>query len=113
MIKIDFNLLAWPKGLNLSKLQPYFTQEKLKKIIIKNLNNSRKERIIILPSKKCAKKILAHFLMTQVQQGNITMEKLLKELKKQGFWEELGLDKKQLKRLYRQRSREIIKELTK
>jgi len=112
MIKINFTELAWPKGLNLNKLQDFLSEEKLKKIIIENLNNSRKERIIILPSKKCAKKILAHFLMTQVQQGNITMEKLLKELKKQGFWEELGLDKKQLKRLYRQRSREIIKELT-
>jgi len=112
MIKINFTELMWPKGLNLSKLQPYFTQEKLKKIIIKNLNNSRRERMIILPSKKCAKKILAHFLMTQVQQGNITMDQLMKELRKTGFLEELGLDKKQLKRLYKQRCDEIIRELT-
>jgi len=113
MIKIDFNQLAWPKGLNLNKLQDFLSEEKLKKIIILNLNNSRKERVIILPSKKCVKKILAHYLVDQVNQKKLTMEQLMTELKKREFLEELGLDKKQLKRLYKQRCKEIIKELAK
>jgi len=48
MIKIDFNQLMWPSGLNLNKLQDFLSEEKLKKIIIENLNNSRKERSIII-----------------------------------------------------------------
>jgi len=112
MIKINFTELMWPKGLNLNKLRDFLSEEKLKKIIISNLNNSRRERMIILPSKKCAKKVIAHFLMSQVQQDDITMDQLMKDSKLRKVLEELGLDKKQLKRLYRQRSREIIKELT-
>jgi len=94
----------------LDKLRSRMSEENLKKIIIKNLDNDRKERRIILPSRKCVKKILAHFLMTQVQQGDITMEKLLKELKRENFLKNLKMDKKDLKRFFRQRQKELIKE---
>jgi len=113
MVKINFTELMWPKGLNLHKLQDFLSEEKIKKIIILNLNNNRKERMIILPSKKCVKKVIAHHLMDQVNQKKLTLEQLMKDLKKQGFLKELGLDRKQLKRLYKQRCGEIIKELTK
>jgi len=107
-LKVDFSQLKWPKGLNLDKLQDYLPEQKIKKIIIENLDKPREKRRIMLPSRKCAKKVLAHYLLSRANAEDISLDKIIAKYRR--LLKNLKLDRMELKRLYRQRQSEIVKE---
>jgi len=65
MKKIKFSDLSWPKGLNLHLLIEFLSEDKLMKLIMAHVDDDRETREIILPSRKTAKKVFAHWLAKQ------------------------------------------------
>jgi hypothetical protein len=60
MKKIDFRELQWPRAMNRYLLQGLLTAQTFKRLIFAFLDKSRREKRIILPSRKCAKMCLAY-----------------------------------------------------
>jgi hypothetical protein len=110
-MKIVFKKLAFPKGLNLELLKPFLTEEKLRKLIAVSTKKSRRERRVILPSDTCLRKVLAHYIWPQIWSGKISWPRLKKELRKTGSLRSLKFTRSEIKRLYEQREREILKEM--
>lgn len=107
MKKIEFEKLCWPRGLNLHLLSGFLSERELKEIIVNNCRKTRTERRIILPSQKCLKKILCHYLVEKYQEN---YDKVMPDLKGDfGLLKEIGIDRKQVRQLYRQREKEIKK----
>jgi len=107
MQEIEFQKLSFPRGLNLGLLQGFLSEQELRRIIIENCRKTRVERRIILPSKKCLKKILCHYLVEKYQ-GDYN--KVMADMK-DGFktLKQLGIDRKQVRQLHKQREGEIKK----
>jgi hypothetical protein len=109
-MKIDFRKLSFPKGLNLELLKPFLTEQKLRKLIAGSAKKSRRERKVILPSDVCLRKIICHWLWNEILAGRTTWPKVKAQLKKSAMLKDLKFDKVAIKRLWRQREREILKE---
>ncbi len=111
MPKIDFKELQWPKGLNLSQLAKLLPEDALRKIIARNCRLQRKERRIILPSLACCKKVLAHRMWKRILNSETSWEKEKEDLQKEfGTIANVKIKKSMVKKLYKQREREIAKE---
>ena len=109
MKKIKFSDLSWPKGLNLHLLREFISEDKLMKLIMAHVDDDRETREIILPSRKTAKKVFAHWL---AKQHNWNWDAVMDDLRDgEIVWlRNLGLSREQLKRFAMQREREIERE---
>ena len=103
--------LNFPKGLNLELLKKDLSEKKLMDLIIENCEKDREARRIILPSKKCLRKIVFHYYGKKVSEGKMTWNQAMKKLR-DGFdsLKDLGLERKVVRRLFFQREKEIAKE---
>lgn len=110
---IRLNDLNLPKGLNIGLLKSVLPEKKLVKLILENWEEPRTERRIILPSKACLKKCLCYYYGTKLANGEMNWNKIMNEIKnKFGILKETNfVDRKQVKKLFHQREREILREL--
>ena len=110
---INSNRVQFPPGLNLHILLEELPSalaldaeqlELLRAFIVKYSSERRKQRIIVLPSDKCLKKIISHFYLKSVSEGKLAKKSALAIL------EELGISQKQGMRFFVQRNKELLRE---
>jgi hypothetical protein len=87
------------------------TEKKLAELIGLMAQEGRRERRIILPSQQCLRKVLAHFIWNEILDKKTTWKKVKKELEKSGSLRSLKLCRNEMERLWRQRDKEIKKEM--
>jgi hypothetical protein len=109
-MKINFRKLSFPKGLNLGLLASLLDEEQLEKLIIDSAEKSRAERRVVLPSKTCLKKVVAHFIWSEILAKKLSWPMVKNELMKAGSLKALKLSKAEIERLWLQRKKEIKKE---
>ncbi len=101
--------LHLPKGLNLDFLLNFLSEEELMAVIGDYADKPRKERKIILPSRTCLRKCLAYYLVEKHEGDFDAVMDILR-----GEEKILGnalLHKGNIKKLYEQRKKEIVKEI--
>lgn len=102
--------LNWPRGLNLSALD-FLPEEELKILILKNLEKSRLERRIVLPSAKCFKKVICFFYGNEVEKGKMGWDEAMVKIKGNSkTLKELNLSRRKVRQLYLSRKKEIENE---
>lgn len=107
---MKFGELNFPSGLNLKLLSSVISENKLKNFIKENAGKSRRERRIVLPSHRCISKVIAYYYGKRVEEKEMNWSEVMKILKTAGGLKDLisaGLERKEIKRLYKQRCREI------
>ena len=105
---MKFSDLIFPKALNLHLLSEILDDGQMMGLILNNEDKTRKERRIILPSRKLIRKCIIYYLAVKHKEN---FDEVLKELK--GNFkspEEAGLRKDKIVESYRQRKREIANE---
>lgn len=105
---MKYSDLIFPKALNLHLLSGILDEEKMMKLILKNESKERKERRIILPSRKLLRKCVIYYYAKKHDEN---FEEVLKALK--GDFEspeEAGLREDKIIELYEQRCKEIENE---
>ncbi len=110
-MKIKFSDLSFPTGLNLEVLSELLTEESLQMLIALSAGKSRKERRIILPSRRCLKKVISYWLWEKIQAKETTWQEFKKDVKKEvGLLQNLSLTKWDCKKLWAARKIEIERE---
>jgi len=100
-----YNDLIFPKAMNLHILSEILDDDQMMALIRKFEGEGRRERRIILPSRKLMRKCIIYFLATK-HEGDF--EKVLEELKENlESPDEAGLRKDKIIELYETRKREI------
>lgn len=100
--------LNWPRGLNLDVLSEFLSEEELRTLILKNLEKSRLERRIVLPSAKCFKKAVCYYFGCQVEEGKMGWDEVMVKIKGNAkTLKELDITRRKVKLLYQQRKKEI------
>ena len=108
MIAIKFENLAWPKGLHLNILKDILSADDSTDFILKRSILDRKNRRIILPSWKTFVKVVCHFLWSLIEKEEATWDEVEKYIRDNfGTLEKFAVSKFQVKRLYRQREKEM------
>lgn len=107
MRKIRFSELNFPKPMNLDLLSAILTEKEMTNLIHANVEKSRKERRVVLPSCSCLRKCIVYFLMEKYEGDYAQVMEQLKGSKSMG---EQTLQKSNVLRLYETRKREIEKE---
>jgi hypothetical protein len=103
-----FNDLIFPKALNLHFLSEILDEDQMMTLIKKYEAGTRKERRIILPSRKLIRKCIIYYLVIK-HKGNF--EEVLGVLKGDlELPEEAGLRKDKIIELFEQRKKEIENE---
>lgn len=111
MKKALFSKIIWPKNSRIDLLSEVLPEDMLMKLITHFSDKSEEERIVRFPNKQTIREIIFHFYGTLVAQGTMSWDEVMIELKgKYKTLKELGFDRKEVKRLYFQRSKEILKE---
>ncbi len=111
MLKIQFDELNFPKALNLSILSAVIPQDKLLKLLMDYANKTRFERRIVLPSKKCLRKVYSHFVYKKILAKDLTWSDFKKDLRNDiGTIKTLGFSKHNVQKFYHQREKEIERE---
>lgn len=108
-----FSELSWPRKMNISLLK-FLPEEELTALILNNLDKARTERRIVLPSKKCARKVVCYFYGKQVEElGTMSWDEAMEEMKGDSkTLKALKLSRKKVKQLYEQRKKEISLEIS-
>ena len=108
MNKIDFKEIKWPKGLNLEILPQVVSEDDLKKLIAANMAETRLNRRIILPSRKCLKKILCWCFWEKIESGKASWDDIKNDLRQEfQSLKSVGMSKEHVKKLWTQRCKEI------
>jgi len=109
--KIEFKNLAWPKGLNLGILEEIMKAKNPTDFILMRTILDRKQRRIILPSWATFVKVFCHYLWGLVEKETVTWQEVKKYIQDNfGTVENFAFSQFQVKRLYRQREKEIKSE---
>ena len=111
---MKFSKLSFPLGLNLGVLSEFLSDEDLKALVMKHMEEPRLNRRIILPSARTVKKVIAHYYGIRVEKG-LSWDKVMATLKKEQrvedkFLMDAGLERRHMKSLFLQRKREIKQE---
>lgn len=108
MIEIEFEKLAWPKGLNLELLDEIIDAENPIDFILTKSFLGRKKRRIMLPSQTTFKKTISHYLWELVESKTTTWPEVKKFIQEHfGTIKNFAVSKFQIKRLHAQREKEI------
>lgn len=111
MKPINFQQLSFPRGLNLDRLIRMMPEEEVRQFISAYARYPRKQRLIVLPSLKCLKKVLCHFYYRKVENGEMAWNKAKQDLemifKSAG---NVSFKRSRVKKLFDQREREIQNE---
>lgn len=101
----DWNL---PKGLNLDPLLDFMSEKKILALIDNMADKPRKDRKIIFPSRSCMRKCLVYYLVEKFNGNFDVVMNILRGGEK--ILAEKGLYKGNVRKLYEQRKKEILKE---
>lgn len=105
---MKFSDLIFPKAMNLHLLSEILDEDQMLNLILENEGKTRKERRIILPSRKLIRKCIIYFLAMKHKEN---FAEVLKELKGDlELPEEAGLRKDKIIELYQSRKKEIKNE---
>jgi len=111
--QVRLSNLSFPKGLNLDLLRDILPEKTFERLILENKDRGREERRIILPSLKTIRKCIFYHYGLRVFKKEMTWEEAMKELKGNfKTLKELGISRKDVKKHFKRRMKEIIKELT-
>jgi len=101
--------MSWPRGLNLDILFTRLNEKECSALIKTYSDESRGRRRIVLPSRRCIKKVFIHYL---VEKHDGDFDQVMEELKggKDKFLKDLGIRRDKVRQLYEQRKREIQRE---
>ena len=109
MRQIEYSKLCWPEGLNLNILFTVLSERNLRALLSQHSQEERRARRIILPSHKTIKKVIFHYIWSLVENGEISWDEVKGDFKKEfGTLREANISKKEMKRLYVQRRKEIL-----
>jgi len=112
MLKIQFDELNFPKGLNLSILSAIIPKDKLFTLMMNYSDKTRTERRIMLPSKKCLRKVYSHYIYKRILAKDLTWEEFKRDLRSDiGTIKAVGFSKHNVKKFHDQREKEIEREL--
>lgn len=105
---MNFSNLIFPKAMNLHLLSEILDEGQMMALIKKYESGARRERRVILPSKKLLRKCIIYNLAIKHKEN---FEEVLKELKGNfKTLEEADLRKDKIIELYEQRKKEIANE---
>lgn len=108
MVSIKFNDLIFPKAMNLHLLSEILDDGQMMDLIKKHEGKTRKERRIVLPSRKLIRKCIIYYYAIKHKEN---FEEVLKILKGDfKTLEEADLRKDKIVELYENRKREIENE---
>jgi len=111
MLEVQPNELNFPKALNLDILSTIVPQKKLLKLMMDYSDKTRFERRIVLPSKKCLRKVYSHYIYKKILAGELTWDDFKKDLRKDiGTIKAVGFSKHNVRKFYNQRQKEILRE---
>ncbi len=111
MIKVEFSKLNLPRGLGLSILAEFLTEEQFVELITRYKDKPRKQRRIILPSRWCVRKCFFHFVWGQILNGKFTWDYVKKNWQRDfGTLRFARAEKFYVKQFYTQREKEILQE---
>ena len=111
-MKIKLLKLNWPQKSGLQKIGKILPEDYLIDLILHFANKSKKERIIEFPSLHVLKKIVCYHYGTLVEKEKMSWDEVMEELKEKfKTLKELDISRKEVKRLYLQRQKEIEKEI--
>lgn len=112
MKQIRFKELNFPKAMNIELLLEIADEEKLMAFLKRHSADDRLARRIVLPSKRCMKKVMAFYLVSKMKSGEISWEKIKKILRQDyGTLKDANVNRYDLIKLYNQRCKEIKKEI--
>ena len=110
-MKSLFSKLAWPWAYRVHELSEILDEESLVALIIHFADKSPKERAFLFPRRQVIRKVLAHHYGTLVEQKKMSWDQVMKVLKGQfETLREVGITRKEVRRLYEQRCREKKRE---
>jgi len=109
MRRIEYSKLCWPAGLNLDILFIVLSERNLRALLSQHSQEERRARRIILPSHKTIKKVIFHYIWGLVENGEISWDEVKRDFKKEfGTLKEANISKKEMRRLFRQRKKEVL-----
>lgn len=110
MEKSLFKKLIWPKSAHVELLSKILGEEKTMELISFFANRPVNERLVRFPKKVVILKLVTFYFGQKEKRGEMTWPEIMNELKgKFRTLKELGLSRKEVKRLYKQRLKEISK----
>ena len=111
MVRIKFSDLSWPKKYRMDEFKQILPEQLLAAMVVYFAGMRKDSRIIEFPSRHVLKKCIAHYFGTKVSKREMTWDDVMKELKR-GFntLNEIPISRKEIKRLFLQRKKEIKKE---
>lgn len=103
--------LNFPKDLNLDILIQNMPERKMRSILGEYKHSNLQDRRITLPSLKCMKKVLCHYFYSRVVNGTMTWDEIKGHIRQMcQTLESVGMTKKQVKKQFFQREKEIARE---
>lgn len=110
MIKAKFSDLNYPRGLGLSIISEYLSDQQMEELITKYRDRPRKKRRVILPSRLCTRKVFFHYVWKQILNGK-DWKKIRESFKPFGGTLVLARASKcDIRECYEQREKEIARE---
>ena len=108
MTNIKFDDLIFPKALNLHLLTEILSDDQMMALVLKNEKKTRKERQIILPSRKLIRSCIIYFYATKNKENFSEVLEIIKgDLNSKG---EADLRRDKIIELYENRKKEILRE---
>lgn len=105
---MKFSDLIFPKAMNLHILSEILGDDQMMNLILQNESEERRDRRIILPSRKLIRKCIIYYLAIKHKEN---FDEVLKELMGDSeLPEEAGLRKDKIIELYQSRKKEILNE---
>jgi len=102
--------LSFPAKTGMSFFQEILSNRALLDIIRHFSHLSKKERTIEMPSAHHLKKAICHFYGRRVLNKEMTFQEVVRVFKKNLTFKEIGIEPREIKRLFWQREREILRE---
>ena len=111
MLRIEFSDLSWPKKYRLDEFAAILPERLLLALVGYFAGMEKGDRIVEFPSRHVLKKCLCHYYGTLVAEGKMSWDEVMGDLK-EGFetLNEIPISRKEVKRLFLQRKKEIKKE---
>jgi len=104
--------LAWPRAYRIHELAEVLDQESLVALIVHFANKGPKERAFLFPRRQVIRKVLSHYYGQKVQDGELSWDEVMEILKGQfESLKQIGISRKEIKRLFKQRNFEIEREI--
>lgn len=102
--------LSFPSKTGMSFFQEILSNRALLDIIRHFSHLSKKQRTIEMPSSHHLKKAICHYYGRKVLNKEMSFQEVVKVFKKGLTFREIGIEPREIKRLYFQREKEILRE---